>query len=261
VIAEIERAVADGAREVVITGTQLGAWGRDLERPLKPHHLISAVLEAVEVPRLRCSSLQPQDISAELLALWHDPRLMPHFHLALQSGSDAVLGRMRRRYDRERFLDAAARIRAAVPGAAITTDVIAGFPGETEADFQETLSFCEEIRFARLHCFPYSRRSHTAAGRMEGQVPDAVIRERMGRLLALGDELAERHRAANEGSVQSVLWEEERAAGRGSAWTGFTGNYLRVYTRGAGLLNRITPVTVGSSYDDGAWGTLLRGEN
>jgi len=260
VAAEVRSAVARGAKEVVITGTQLGAWGRDFPAPLKPHHLISALLESAEAPRIRFSSLQPQDITPELLALWQDPRLMPHFHLALQAGSDAVLTRMRRRYTLREFRDAAARIRAAVPGVAITTDVIAGHPGEGDADFEETLAFCHEIGFARLHCFPYSKRSRTAAASMPDQVAEPLIRGRMERLLALGRELAERHRAANEGTVQGVLWEEARATEGGDVWSGLTGNYLRVYTRGSHLLNRVTPVRVGSSYDDGAWGVLVGGE-
>src|SRR5690606_8502268 len=118
-------------------------------------------------------------------------------------------GRMRRRYTTDAFRQAAAQVRAAVPGAAITTDVIAGFPGETEADFDETLALCDDIGFARLHCFPYSARSQTAAAKMTGQVTPEVVRERMARLLSLGDALAERHRAANEGTVRAVLWENE----------------------------------------------------
>ncbi|MGK2964597.1 MAG: MiaB/RimO family radical SAM methylthiotransferase [Tepidiformaceae bacterium] len=260
VVADVRAAVDRGVREVVITGTQLGAWGRDFETPQRPPELIAAILEGVEVPRLRFSSLQPQDITPEVLGLWQDPRLMPHFHLALQAGSDATLTRMRRRYTKHEFRDAAARIRAAVPGAAITTDVIAGFPGESDADFDETLAFCEEVGFARLHCFPYSVRAKTGAAQMAGKRPSAVVRERMARLLALGEALAERHRASMEGSVRPVLWENAHPGAGGMVTSGLTDNYLRVYTRGEGLLNRVTPVIVGPSYDDGAWGTLYGGE-
>ena len=137
---DVSAAYARGAREVVLTGTQLGAWGRDLPESLTPRDLIAGVLAQTETPRLRISSLQPQDITPELVALWADPRLMPHFHLALQSGADPVLARMRRRYDTADYHAALARIRAAIPDAAITTDVIAGFPGETEEEFAATLS-------------------------------------------------------------------------------------------------------------------------
>lgn len=256
VVAEVNRAVESGAREVVITGTQLGAWGRDLDPPLRPHHLISGILEGTEVPRLRFSSLQPQDITPELLALWHDPRLMPHFHLALQSGSEATLRAMRRRYTAAGFIDAAARIKAAVPGAAITTDVIAGFPGESEEDFAATLALCREAAFARLHCFPYSQRSRTSAARLPGQLPPPVKQERMARLLALGEELSLAFRRQHLGTVRPVLWEGTRpaAADGEELWFGHTDNYIPVYGTGTDLLNRVTPAVLGEVYHDGVRG-------
>ena len=252
VASEVQRAVDAGAREVVITGTQLGAWGRDLEPALKTHNLIAGILETTEVLRLRFSSLQPQDISPELLALWSDPRLMPHFHLALQSGSENTLAAMRRRYTAAEFIDAAARIRAAVPGAAITTDVIAGFPGESEQDFEATMALCREVGFARLHCFPYSQRSRTAAARMPGQVPPPVKKERMARLLALAEELSLAFRRRHSSECRPVLWEEER----NGEWFGHTDNYIAVYTSGTGLLNRVTPAHIGEVYHDGVWGVV-----
>ena len=256
VAAEVTRAVEAGAREVVITGTQLGAWGRDLPVPLAPHHLIAALLERTDAPRIRFSSLQPQDITPELLSLWADPRLMPHFHLALQSGSEGMLTAMRRRYTAGEFRDAAGRITAAVPGAAITTDVIAAFPGETEADFADTLAFCDEIGFARLHCFPYSQRARTAAARMPGQLPPEVKKERMARLLALGARLQARFHARFAGEIRPVLWEEARSGPGGDpAWFGHTDNYIPVYGPGENLRNRVTPVRLGTPYADGVWGT------
>jgi threonylcarbamoyladenosine tRNA methylthiotransferase MtaB len=252
VAAEVQRAVEAGAREVVITGTQLGAWGRDLDPPLRPHHLISGILERTDVLRLRFSSLQPQDITPELLALWQDPRLMPHFHLALQSGSEAILAAMRRRYTAREFLLAAERIRAAVPAVAITTDVITGFPGETEADFQATLDLCREVGFARIHAFPYSQRSRTAAARMPGQLPPEVKKERMARLLALADELSVAFRRAHRGTLRPVLWEEEK----GGDWFGHTDNYIPVYATGTALRNRVTLAELGEVYHDGVRGHL-----
>ena len=264
VVAEVDRAVAAGAREVVITGTQLGAWGRDFELPLKPHHLISGVLERSEALRVRFSSLQPQDISPELLGLWADPRLMPHFHLALQSGSESTLGAMRRRYSAREFLLAAERIKAAVPDVAITTDVIAGFPGETAADFEATLAVCREAGFARLHCFPYSQRSRTGAARMPGQVPLDVKKERMNRLLQLGEQLAREFKQSHIGRTRPVLWESTRRtpatsqppAANGPFAFGHTDNYIAVYTSGTELLNRVTPVQLARVYHDGVWGSI-----
>ena len=248
VVAEVRAAVEEGAREAVITGTQLGAWGRDLEPALRPEHLIVAILEQTEVPRLRFSSLQPQDITPGLLALWSDPRLMPHFHLALQSGSEGILRAMRRRYSAEDYADAAARIRAAVPGAAITTDVIAGFPGEQENDFEATLELCERLSLERIHAFPYSQRHGTSAARFAEQVDAATKKARMARLLALAAELHERHVAANRSLERPVLWESEQDG----FWHGYTDNYVPVYARGQDLANRITIVRIGEPFRDGA---------
>jgi threonylcarbamoyladenosine tRNA methylthiotransferase MtaB len=256
VAAEVTRAVEEGVREAVITGTQLGAWGRDLAPALKPHHLISGLLERTEVLRLRFSSLQPQDITPELLALWQDPRLMPHFHLALQSGSEVTLAAMRRRYTAIEFREAAARIRAAVPDAAITTDLIAGFPGETDADFEATLELCREVGFARLHCFPYSQRAKTAAARMPGQVSPSVKQERTRRLLALDDALSRAFRERFAGALRPVLWETGREAEGGWVWFGHSDNYLPVYAHGMDLHNRVTRALIGGVYHDGVRGSI-----
>ncbi len=240
VVAEVERATADGAQEVVITGTQLGAWGRDGDPPLRVDQLIHGVLEATAQSRVRFSSLQPQDISPELLALWSDPRLMPHFHLALQSGSERVLGAMRRRYTAAEFLDAAARIRGAVPGAAITTDVIAGFPGETDDEFGETLTLCRAVGFARVHAFPYSPRAGTTAARMEGRLTPGLLKERMTQLIALGEELQEAFFRSHLGTVRPVLWESREDEDGSETWSGHTDNYIPVVMAGRSLHNRIT---------------------
>ena len=264
VAAEVSRVVDGGATEVVLTGTQLGAWGRDLSPAMRPYQLISGVLERTEAPRIRFSSLQPQDISAELLGLWQDPRLMPHFHLALQSGSEKTLRAMRRRYNPLEFLRAAERIRAAVPDVAITTDVIVGFPDETDDDFAQTLALCREASFARIHCFPYSMRSKTAAARMPAQLSNETKKERMRELLALSENLSAAFRRSHAGSVRPVLWESvrtaepdgEEPAAKGPAWFGHTDNYIAVYTSGSELLNRVTPVQLGEVYHDGVWGRI-----
>ncbi len=249
---DVAAAHARGAREVVLTGTQLGAWGRDLPDSPAPRDLIAGVLARTETPRLRFSSLQPQDITPALIALWDDPRLMPHFHLALQSGSDRVLARMRRRYDVASYRDALTRIRAAVPDAAVTTDVIAGFPGESGEDFGQTLALCREAGFARIHAFPYSPRARTAAASMRDQAPVQVRKERMARLLALARECAASFRARFVGEVRPVLWEERRATPHGSRWHGLTDNYISAYAESAAdLTGRITPAALGETCDDG----------
>lgn len=260
VVREAQRAVEEGAREVVITGTQLGAWGRDLEPPLRPWQLIAALLDETEALRIRFSSLQPQDVDSQLLALWADPRLMPHFHLALQSGSDPVLRAMRRRYTADEYRQALARIHAAVPDAAVTTDVIVGFPGEEESDFAETLAFCREAGFARVHCFPYSPRSKTAAARLPQQVPPQVRQERMARLQALNDELARQFKERHRGTVRPVLWERQQPIRGERLWHGYTDNYIPVYAHGKDLSNRVTPATLGAVYHDGVWGDVPGGQ-
>jgi threonylcarbamoyladenosine tRNA methylthiotransferase MtaB len=254
VAADVELAAGEGAKEVVLTGTQLGAWGRDLSTPLAPADLIAGVLAATDIPRLRFSSLQPQDIVPQLLSLWGDPRLMPHFHLALQSGSEAVLQRMRRRYTAREYLVAVERVRASMPGVAITTDIIAGFPGETDEDFEATLAVCRESGFARIHAFPYSPRSRTAAAAMADQVPHEVKRQRMARLHQIGGELSRSYHRAHVGTSRPVLWEDQDAGG---CWRGYTDNYIAVRAAGDDLGGRITLARMDEIDDDGMAGEVL----
>ncbi len=254
VVQEVLARQREGAHEVVLTGTQLGNYGRDAGWvELGPRRLLEALLERTRVPRIRLSSLQAQDISIQLLALWRDPRLCRHFHLPLQSGSDPVLRRMRRRYTTEQFLGAVDLVREQVPDAAITTDIIAGFPGETNADFEATYSLCREVGFAAIHAFPYSRRPGTAANLMRDQVPVAIRRRRLERLLSLAEASAAAFRRRYLGRVMPVLWEQER---RGR-WQGLTPNYLRVYTRADGdLTNILLPTRLLALQDGGLKGEV-----
>ncbi|HUF53405.1 MAG TPA: tRNA (N(6)-L-threonylcarbamoyladenosine(37)-C(2))-methylthiotransferase MtaB [Dehalococcoidia bacterium] len=254
VVRQVQAREADGVVEVVLTGTQLGNYGRDLgwERSEQgPRRLLTELLANTSIPRIRMSSLQAQDIHPDLLALWRDSRLCPHFHLPLQSGADAVLGPMRRRYTAEEFSAALAMIREHVADVAVTTDVIAGFPGETDADFEETLSLCEDSGFADMHCFPYSRRPHTGADKMEGHLPPPARRERLERLLAVQSASSHAWRTRHLGRVMDVLW-EERSDGR---WQGLTANYLRVYARDeADLANRLTATRLETLDGEGVHG-------
>jgi threonylcarbamoyladenosine tRNA methylthiotransferase MtaB len=190
--------------------------------------LLQRILDETKIPRLRLSSVQPQEISTELIKLWRNPRLCPHFHLSLQSGSAAVLKRMNRRYSAEDYLRAVKMIRKEVPAVAITTDVIVGFPGETEAEFEESLEFCKQIGFARIHVFAYSPRSGTAAAEMAGQVSDKAKKERSRKMLALAAESARKFRDSFFGESMDVLWEKQNDDGD---WTGMTGNYIRVFAK------------------------------
>ena len=258
IIARIEEHAAAGYREAVLTGTQLGSYGFDLDG-IDLRGLIARVLAETSISRLRVSSLQPQEIGPGLLDLWASPRLCPHFHLPLQSGSNAVLRRMRRRYTAARYLEAVEEIRSAVPGASVTADVIVGFPGETDEDFEGTYSVCERAEFASMHVFPYSVRPGTSAAHFEGKIGPAVKSARMERLLELASRQAAAFREAMLGSTRPVLWEEGAGGPDEGVWHGLTDNYVRVAARsGEALRNRITPVRL--DYIDGetVCGTIAR---
>jgi len=248
VVAQVGQRVAAGYREVVLTGTEVGAYRHGA---VGLAELLQEILAATAVSRLRLSSLQPPEITPELLALWQDPRLCPHFHLSLQSGSDAVLRRMKRRYTAASFRRAVGLIRQAVPEAAVTTDIIVGFPGETGEEHEESIAFCRQAGFARIHVFPYSPRPGTAAARLPG-VADEVKRLRSRQMLALAGASSQRFRERFVGRALPVLWERRT----GGSWCGLTGNYLRVYARdsreltGLELTARLT----------GPWRDGLRGE-
>ncbi|MBQ8507528.1 MAG: tRNA (N(6)-L-threonylcarbamoyladenosine(37)-C(2))-methylthiotransferase MtaB [Clostridia bacterium] len=221
---EAERLAQSGYREIVVTGIHLGSYGRNTEDTLLD--AIRAVHDASGVERVRLGSLEPITVTEEFArALSEMPGMMRQFHLSMQSGSKTVLERMKRRYNPEEYYAACCTLRKYMPDCAITTDVIAGFPGETEQEFAETMAFIEKVGFARIHAFPYSRRSGTVADRMPDQVDENTKHIRTNQLIALGNQLEEKFVKGLEGSVQSVLFEEP--AGDGLA-EGYTGQYVRV---------------------------------
>jgi threonylcarbamoyladenosine tRNA methylthiotransferase MtaB len=260
VAAIVRQREEDGAQEVVITGTQLGAYGRDLDSTrYGPAAVIRTLLAETSVPRIRFSSLQPQDINPDLLALWEDPRLCRHFHLALQSGSETVLRRMRRRYSTAEYRRALDAIRATVPEVAITTDVLVGFPAETEAEHAESLNFCAEAGFAQMHVFPYSRRPGTTANVLTGHVPQDVKRLRMRQMLEAAEVSAAAFRRRYLGQTMPVLWEQEAdTTGELPLWEGLTDNYIRVTARSPhNLRNRLLPVRLAHEGGEAIEGELL----
>lgn len=228
IVAEVRRRSEGACQEVALTGTQLGTYGFDIPgASLKG--LIRTVLAETEIRRLRVSSLQPQEIDRDLLQLWlEDSRLCPHFHVPLQSGSDTILKAMRRRYDTARFADTVGLIRQAIPDAGITADLIVGFPGERESEFEESLAFVEGMRFSDLHVFPYSRRPGTSAVYLEGHIAEAEKKERMKRALKLARRSFREFRSAQLGTTHLVLWEGAREADAGNTLSGLTENYIRV---------------------------------
>lgn len=244
IVREARALEAAGALEIVLTGTQPGAYGRDRDDGTSAARLLEALLAQTNLPRIRYSSILPQDASDEFLRQWEDSRLCRHFHLALQSGSNAVLRRMRRRYDTAAYASAVKRIRAAVPGAAITTDLIAGFPAETAAEHGASMEFVREIDFAATHVFPYSSRPRTTAGLLEDDIAPQIKRERVRALQALGESGAARFRSALVGSVQPILVESR---GERECWTGLTDSYVPVELADPvvpDLSNRLLPVRI-----------------
>jgi threonylcarbamoyladenosine tRNA methylthiotransferase MtaB len=236
VLADVRNRVDDGYQEVVLTGAEIGAYSCEVAG-LK--ELLQHILKETRVARLRLSSLQSQEITPELLGLWADERLCRHFHLSLQSGSDAVLKRMKRRYTTADYQRAVDLIRQAVPGVAVTTDVIVGFPGETEAEFEQSYSFCKQMQFARIHVFSYSPRPGTQAALMPRQVEDKVKRERSRRMLALARANIRNFKRKFLGKTMLVLWEKETCG----IWSGLTDNYIRAYAKSdQDLTNRLLPV-------------------
>jgi len=239
IINEISKRTAEGYQEIVLTGTRVGGYdfsGLDLKG------LLERILNETKIPRVRLSSLQPQEISPELIRLWQNTRLCPHFHLSLQSGSATVLKRMKRKYTPADYLRAVELIRKEVPPVAITTDIIVGFPGETDSEFKENLALCKLIGFARIHVFSYSPRSGTEAAKMAGQVADKVKKERSQQMLMLAEESLQRFKENFAGEEMDVLWEKQTDDGD---WTGITGNYIRVFAKSKDDLgNKVRAVKV-----------------
>jgi len=239
VVAEVSQRVSDGYKEVVLTGTKIGSY-QDNGTNLR--NLLERILRETNIPRLRLSSLQPQEITLELIGLWHDERLCPHFHLSLQSGSDAVLRWMKRRYSVSEYQKVVSLIRNLLPDAAITTDIIVGFPGETTEQFQESYEMCRTLEFARIHVFPYSPRPGTEAARMPGRVSENVKWERSQQMLALAKESVRNFKQRFIGQARPVLWERSDSKG---VWSGLTDNYIPVQTKSSDeLTNRIRPVKI-----------------
>ena len=241
-VTAVRRHVANGFREVTLTGTQLGTYGFDLEG-MGLSLLLDRLLAESDVPRLRVSSLQAHEITPDLLERWEDPRLCPHFHVPLQSGSDATLKAMRRRYDADTYRKAVDTIRDTVAGSSITTDVIVGFPGESGADHDASLGLIEDVSFADCHVFPYSQRPGTTAHYLPGQVDPREKRRRAAEMSEAAEKGFLAYREGLTGQTRRVLWETARPVDGGLLmWSGLTDNYVRVSTwTSDDLTNHITP--------------------
>jgi threonylcarbamoyladenosine tRNA methylthiotransferase MtaB len=250
VVSEVRHRVAQDYKEVVLTGVKIGSYDYD---GVNLKGLLEHILNETGVERLRLSSLQPWEISPELIGLWHDQRLCPHFHLSLQSGSNEVLSRMQRHYSVSDYEQSVSLIRTLLPEAAITTDIMVGFPGETDEEFEESYNFCRRVEFARIHVFSYSPRHGTQAAQMPHQVSGKVKKERSQKMLALAKESAQNFTQRFLGRTVTVLFEQQSSG----IWSGHTDNYIKVYTKStAALTNKLLPIKLTEIRGDGVWGYL-----
>lgn len=233
---EARRLAAAGYREIVLTGIEISSWGSDLPGAPGLIDLTESICAAAPALRIRLGSLEPRTITPEFCrraaAL---PNLCPHFHLSMQSGCDSVLARMNRKYDTERYYESVKLLREFFDRPAITTDLIVGFPGESEEEFSATLAFVERCAFSSMHIFPYSRRTGTPAAEMDGQIPNAAKEARAHRAHALAAALEERYLAQWVGSVLPVLFEEEK----NGLWRGHAPNYVEVFAPHEEILHNV----------------------
>jgi threonylcarbamoyladenosine tRNA methylthiotransferase MtaB len=254
IIDEVKQKVALGYKEVVLTGTKVGSY-RDNSTDLRD--LVQRILRGTGIERLRLSSLQPSEISSEFFALWQDERLCRHFHLALQSGSETVLQRMRRSYSLNQYQRTVNLIKEMIPDAAITTDIMVGFPGESDDEFEQSYSFYQQAAFANIHVFPFSARPETAAARMPEQIKDKVKQERNQRMLELSRSSRRRFCKQFLRQTMLILWEKETNPGSG-IYSGLTSNYIRVFAHSEkSLSNEITPVKLVELHNQGIWGEVI----
>jgi threonylcarbamoyladenosine tRNA methylthiotransferase MtaB len=252
-----------GHQEVVLTGVHIGAYGRDAGRVSQGDlwTLVERILAETDVPRLRLSSIEPWDLPDPAFRLWEDRRLCRHLHLPLQSGCDATLRRMARRYTSDQFTALVTAARAAIPDLAVTTDVIVGFPGETEEEFQASLALVEAKKFARVHVFPFSLRPGTVAAGLPGQVPAPVRAERARVMRGIAEAGQRAFYRRFVGQTMQVLWESSRPGEGGRVWSGLTDNYLRVFTASdRELANTLAPTRLERLCDGGLVGKLQEPE-
>ncbi|GCE12228.1 tRNA (N(6)-L-threonylcarbamoyladenosine(37)-C(2))-methylthiotransferase MtaB [Tengunoibacter tsumagoiensis] len=228
VVEQVQRKARAGFQEIVLTGIHLGDYHSDDDEKQDLGVLIAALLRETEIPRIRVSSLEPEDFQLEWLELWQDPRMCRHFHLPMQSGSDAILRKMARRYTSDRYRTIITEAKRLIPGVAISTDIITGFPAETDEDFEQTYELAKELEFAKSHVFRFSPRQGTAAARMKGQIKDEIKKARSQRLLELHDEHSRLFRQQFLGQTAAVLIEQRKHG----VWEGLTDNYVRVEVQG-----------------------------
>ncbi|RKD73039.1 threonylcarbamoyladenosine tRNA methylthiotransferase MtaB [Sinobaca qinghaiensis] len=256
VLKQAHQLVDAGYKEIVLTGIHTGGYGEDM----KDYHLSDLLLELENVEglkRIRISSIEASQITDEVIAVIKaSEKVVNHLHIPLQSGSDTVLKRMRRKYTNAFYAERVERLKEALPGLAVTSDVIVGFPGETKEEFQETFDFISRLEFSELHVFPYSKRTGTPAARMDEQVDDEIKNERVHRLIALSNQLAKQYAARHEGEVLEVIPEEqEKEDAESGRLVGYSTNYMKVkFEADPSVIGKIVKVKInraGYPYNEG----------
>ena len=252
-VEQARRLEEEGYREIVLTGIEISSWGRDLKNGLTLTDLIEAVCHAVPALRVRLGSLEPRTVTEDFCRRTAElPNLCPHFHLSLQSGCDATLARMNRKYDSARYYQSVELLRVYFHDPAVTTDLIVGFPGETEEEFGQTLAFIRKCAFSSMHIFPYSRRPGTPAAAMAGQVPRAVQEDRAHRAAEAAARMETAYLNRLVGQLLPVLFEEEK----GGLWQGHAPNYVAVRAEGDSLHNCLSNVRVTGVEGDALLGVI-----
>lgn len=231
ILQEIRRFSDQGIKEIVLAGVHVGGYGSDTDTNL--FELVQAILRETDIPRIRFASVEPWDLPDDFFTLFENPRVMPHMHLPLQSGSDTVLRRMARRCKTAQFAELVAKARASVPHFNITTDIIAGFPGETEEEWQQTMAFVDQIGFGHIHIFRYSPREGTKASRMENPVNDKIKARRCKEMANLAEKSRRKILATLTDSTSNVLWEKPVTTEVGVTHTGYTEHFHRIETTAA----------------------------
>ena len=243
ILCEIEKLVADGVVEVMLLGQNVNSYGKNLEQPMTFAALLREAEKVEGLKRIRFMTSHPKDLSDELIEVMKESKkICPHFHLPLQSGSSAILKKMNRHYTKERYLELVRKLRAALPDISLTTDIIVGFPGETEEDFLETMEVVKEVQYDSAFTFIYSKRTGTPAAVMENQIPDDVVKDRFDRLLAEVQEISRERCARFEGQTMDVLVEDVNDHDP-SLVTGRLTNNLLVHFKGTeDLIGKIVDV-------------------
>jgi threonylcarbamoyladenosine tRNA methylthiotransferase MtaB len=249
IVAEIDRLHDQGIREIALTGVHVGGYGSDIDSSL--YALLNEILARTAMPRIRLASVEPWDLPGHFFDLFEDARLMPHMHLPLQSGSDSVLRRMARRCKTREFARLVDTARNRVERFNVTTDLIVGFPGETEQEWRQTLEFVENVGFGHMHIFPFSPRAGTKAARLPDPVDGATRKARSAEMHALAAELKQRELRRHVGFGADVLWEQR--LGEDGPWLGYTPHYHKILCRDATIREaEISRVRIDALADDKA---------